>query len=129
MVEHFPTPKYKTFDWQRQWRSLLIDIYSHLCVTDMALKTALIDTGPRPFTLHCSRPWGDIPDTSDTDSGANVISDILVDTRVRATVGKLISCSWLIPGYSRSGLRNATRCPLQISLRLCALTHWTQLSS
>ena len=75
----------------------------------MAFKTALIESGPRPFTLHCSRPWGDIPSNSDTDSRANAMSDILVDTRVRATAGKLTPCRWLIPRYSRSGLRNATR--------------------
>ena len=26
---------------------------------DMVVKTALIDTGPRPFCLQCSTPWGD----------------------------------------------------------------------
>ena len=104
-----PTPKFKTLDWQRQWRSLLIDIYSHLCLTDMAFKTALIDTGPRPFTLHCSRLWGDIHSDSDTDSRANAMSDILVDTRVRAMAGNLTPCRWLIPGYSRPGLQNAAR--------------------
>ena len=38
----FPTPKFKTIDWQRQWRSVLMDIYGHLCLTDMAFKIALM---------------------------------------------------------------------------------------
>ena len=32
----FPTPKFKTIDWQRQWISVLMDIYSHLCLTDVS---------------------------------------------------------------------------------------------
>ena len=64
-----------------------MDIYGHLCVTDMAFKTALIESGPRPFTLHCSRPWGDIHSDSDTGSLANAMSDIPINTRVRATAG------------------------------------------
>ena len=86
-----------------------MDIYGHLCLTDMAFKTALIESGPQRFTLHCSRPWGDMPSDDDTDTRANAVSDILVDTRVRATAGKLTPCSWLVPGYSRPELRNATR--------------------
>ena len=86
-----------------------MDIYGHLCLTDMAFKTALIQSGPRPFTLHCSMPWGDMPSDGDTGSCANVVSDILVDTCVRATAGRWTPCSWLVPGYSRPGLRNATR--------------------
>ena len=35
-----------------------MDIYSHLCLTDVSFKTALIQSGPRPFTLHCCTPWG-----------------------------------------------------------------------
>ena len=40
----FPTTK--TVDWQRQWRSMLMDIYGHLCLTDVAFKTALKQSGP-----------------------------------------------------------------------------------
>ena len=81
----FPTPKFMTIDWQRQWRSLLMDIYSHLCLTDVSFKRALIQSGPRPFTLHCCTPWGDMPNEADTDSLANVVSDIMFDTHVLAT--------------------------------------------
>ena len=55
----FPIPHFQTPDWQTQCRSVLNDIYSHLCLTDAAVKTALVDTGPRPFFLHCLPPWGD----------------------------------------------------------------------
>ena len=54
-----PTPRFQTPDWRTQCRSVLKDIYSHLCLTDAAVKTALVDTGPRPFFLHCLPPWGD----------------------------------------------------------------------
>ena len=45
----FPTPRFQTPDWQTQCRSVLKDIYSHLCLTDAVVKTALVDMGPRPF--------------------------------------------------------------------------------
>ena len=108
----FPTPKFKTIDWQQQWRAVLMDIYSHLCLMDVSVRTALIQSGPRPFTLHCCTPWGDIPNEPsepDTGSRANIISDILFDTCILATTDKLTSCSWLEPGYSRPGLRNVAR--------------------
>ena len=85
-----------------------MDIYSHLCMTDVSFKTPLIQSGPRPFTLHCGTPWGDIPNEPDTGSCANVISDILVDTRVLATAGRLTPCTWLAPGCSCPGFCNAT---------------------
>ena len=55
----FPTPRFQTPDWQVQCCSVLKDIYSHMCLTDVAVKTALVDSGPRPFFLHCLPPWGD----------------------------------------------------------------------
>ena len=32
----FPTSRFQTSDWQLQCRAVLRDIYSHLCLTDMA---------------------------------------------------------------------------------------------
>ena len=55
----FPTSRFQTPDWQLQCRSVLRDIYSHLCLTDMAVKTALLESGPRPFSLPCLPPLGD----------------------------------------------------------------------
>ena len=54
----FSTNRFQTPDWQVLCRTVLSEIYSHLCLTDAAAKTALIDTGPRPFDLQCSTPWG-----------------------------------------------------------------------
>ena len=54
----FPTSRFQTPDWQVKCRAVLTEIYSHLCLSDMAFKTALIDTGPRPFCLQCSAPCG-----------------------------------------------------------------------
>ena len=55
----FPTSRFQTPDWQVECRTVLTEIYSHLCLSDMAVKPALIDTGPRPLCLQCSTPWGD----------------------------------------------------------------------
>ena len=52
-LTEFPTPKFTTLDCVQQWHSILVDIYSHLCLTDTTIKSVLIDTGPRPFTLKC----------------------------------------------------------------------------
>ena len=49
----FPTSRFQTPDWQVDCRTVLTEIYGHLCISDMAVKTALIDTGPRPFCLQC----------------------------------------------------------------------------
>ena len=86
----FPTPKFVTGDKIQQWREILIDIYSHLCMTDESFKAALIDTGPRPFSLQCAQPWGYVPIAPDTSAlhhtapRADVISDILIQVRVDA---------------------------------------------
>ena len=55
----YPTSRFQTPDWQAECCTVLTEIYSHLRLSDMAVKTALIDTGPRPFCLQCSTPWGD----------------------------------------------------------------------
>ena len=88
---------------------MLIDIYGHLCLTNMAIKTALINTKPRPFSLRCSAPWGALCDTAAAVSRGNLISDILIETRVHLTAGRLASSEWLMPGATRGGLRNAAR--------------------
>ena len=54
----FPTSRFQTPDWQVECRTMLTEIYSYLCLSDMAVETTLIDTGPRPFCLQCSAPWG-----------------------------------------------------------------------
>ena len=86
---------------------MLKEIYSHLCLTDVSVKTALVDTGPRPFVLQCSTPWGalyGIPGVR-----GSLISDILIEARVDLTAGRLTSAEWLQPTATRGGLRNPAR--------------------
>ena len=104
-----PTARFQTPDWQSQCRSVLIDIYSHLCLTDVAVKTALVDTGPRSFSLWCSAPWGGLCDSTAGVSRGNLISDILIETRVHLATGRLTLSEWLMPGATRGGLRKAAR--------------------
>ena len=104
----FPTPKFETIDWIQRWRMILMDIYSHLCLTGESVRADLIATGP--FKLHCVTPWGYVrsgPDTSTlhhTAARADLISDILIDVRIRATSDKLTPCTWLTPRQGR-GMR------------------------
>ena len=105
----FPTSRFQTPNWQVECRTVLTEIYRHLCLSDLAVKTALIDTGPRPFCLQCSAPWGALCDATNAILRGNLISDILIDTRVHLTAGKLRSAAWLVPETTRGGLIN-TRC-------------------
>ena len=105
----FPTSRLETPDWQVDCCTVLTEIYGHLCISDMAVKTALIDTGPRPFCLQCSAPWGALCDASNAVSRGNLISDILIDTHVHLAAGNLTSAEWLVAGTTRGGLRNARR--------------------
>ena len=103
----FPTSRFQTPDWQLRCRSVLRDIYSHLCLTDMAVKTALLESGPRPFSLSCLPPWGGgLPDASTTELGANIVSDILIETRVQLVAEKLAAPGWLLPVRTRRELRH-----------------------
>ena len=96
----FPTPKFETIDWLQRWRVILSDI----CLTDESVRAALIATGPRPFKLHCAKPWGYVssdPDTSTlhhTAARTHLISDILIDARIRATSDKLTPCTEINTG-------------------------------
>ena len=105
----FPSPRFQTPDWQVQCRSVLKEIYSHLYLPNIAVKTALVDSGPRPFSLHWLPPWGALHDASSTALRGSLINDILVETHVHLVAGKLTSPDWLQPGYTRTGLRHAAR--------------------
>ena len=63
----FPTPKFTTLDCVQQWHSILVDIYSHLCLTYTAIKSMLIDICPR----------------------ANIINNILINVPVLAGADRL----------------------------------------
>ena len=58
----FPIPKFKSTTETQQWVEILTDIYTYLCDTDETIRSALVETGPRPFTLDCRSPcrspWG-----------------------------------------------------------------------
>ena len=112
-----------------------MDIYSHLCLTDVSVKTALIQSGPRPFKLHCSKPWGDIPNDPDTGSLANIVIDILIDTRhnrhadimqvARAWIfsARVTKCGVLIgSGTPRSSIKVDTRGGICITCHRCRST-------
>ena len=105
----FPTDRFRTPDWQLECRTVLSEIYHHLCLTDAAVKTALVDTGPRPFCLQCSTPWGALYDATGASSRGNMINNVLIDTRVQLAAGTLHSAAWLVPATTRGGLRNTRR--------------------
>ena len=103
----FPTSRFQTSDWRLQCHSVLRDIYSHLCLTDIAVRTALLESGPRPFYLSCLPPWGGLSDASITEFGANLVSDILIETRVQLVAEKLTAPGWLLHVRARRELRHA----------------------
>ena len=76
------------------------DIYSHLCLSDTTFSEALVNTGPRPFVLHCQTPQGGLDD---------ILNDILIATRVALVAGRLTCTQWMQPSARRGGLRNARR--------------------
>ena len=85
-LTEFLTSRFQIPDWQVVCRTVLTEIYGHLCINDMAVKTAFIDTGPRPFTYHCSAPWGALCDTSNTVSRGNLFSDTCTPGRGKADI-------------------------------------------
>ena len=105
----FPTRRFQTPNWQAECRTVLTEIYSHLCLSDMAVKTALIDTGPQPFCLQCSTPWGGLCDKVSAISHENLINDILIDTCVQLATGKLRTAAWLVPETMCGVLRDTRR--------------------
>ena len=114
----FPTPRFQTPEWQVQCRSVLAEIYGHLCLTDMAVKTALINSGPRPFTLFCLAPWGALHDVSSTALRDNLISDILVETgRGKADIIICLAAAW----------RYAHRAEAGCSVTGCGTSAWSYI--
>ena len=61
-LRDFPTPKFSTTTEMEQWKVILEEIYSHLCLTDGVVEAALRESGPRPFSLTCLPPWGGLCD-------------------------------------------------------------------
>ena len=108
-LTEFPTSLFQTLGWNSQCRSVLREIYSHLCLTDIAVKTALLESGPMPFSLSCLPLWGGLCDVSTTEIGANLVNDILIEARVQLVADRLTVPRWLLPVRTRRELRHTTR--------------------
>ena len=91
----FPIPKFKSNAETQQWLEILAEIYTHLCTTDERIRSALVETGPRPFTLECRSPWGRNMQHSDTAPHRCLISDVLVNVRVAIASDTLTACRWM----------------------------------
>ena len=92
----FPIPKFKSDTETQPWLEILADIYTYLCNTDERIRSALVETGPRPFTLECRSPWGRDIQHPDTAPHSCLISDILVGVRVAIASDTLTTrCRWL----------------------------------
>ena len=89
------TPKFTTTTETQQWLEILADIYTYLCTIDERIRSALINTGPHPFTLQCRSPWGYVLNDPDTSPRTDRISDVLIGVRVAATSNRLAESSWL----------------------------------
>ena len=109
-LTEFPTSRFQTVGWNSQCRSVLREIYSHLCLTDIAVKTALLESGPRPFSLSCIPPWGGLCDVSTTEIGTNLVNDILIETHVQLVADKLTAPRWLLPVRARPARHTTCQC-------------------
>ena len=65
--------RFVTDNWQALCRSILKEIYSHLCLNDATVSEALIDTGPKPFVLRSQTQQGGL---------VHIVNDVLIDARV-----------------------------------------------
>ena len=99
-LTEFPIVRFVTHNWQILCRSILGDIYSHLCLNDVTVSEALVNTGPRPFVLRGHASQGALND---------IVNDILIDARVACVAGRLTCTQWLQNTAKRGGLRNARR--------------------
>ena len=82
-LTEFPIVRFVTHNWQTLCRSILGDIYSHLCLNDATFIEALVNTGPKPFVLNSQAPQGGLDD---------ILNDTLIATRVALVAGRL-SCT------------------------------------
>ena len=94
----FPSPKFTSTTETQQWLEILAEIYTYLCTTDERIRSALIDTGPRPFTLECRSPWGHVLNDPDTSPHRCLVSDVLIGVRVAIASNTLTACRWLKTG-------------------------------
>ena len=102
-LTEFPTSRFQTVGWSSQCRSVLREIYSHLCLTDIAAKTALLESGPRPFSLSCLPP---IRRSCFTQQQVPYLH--FTTTRGTCTVR-------FLPSDTRTPISLETRCPLTVA--------------
>ena len=91
----FPSPKFMSSTETQQWLEILVEIYTYLCTTDERVRSALMNTGPRPFTLECRSPWGRGLKDPDTAPNCCLVSDVLIGVRVAIASDTLKTCRWL----------------------------------
>ena len=73
------------------------------------LRRPSLNQGRGLSPCHVYHRWGGLPDVSATDLGANIVSDILIETRVQLVAEKLTAPVWLLPVRTRRELRHTAR--------------------
>ena len=68
----FPRPKFTTDTEIEQWKTILTEIYAYLCISDSEIRSALVRSGPQPFTVAAKSPWGPETGTA-TPSGVFLV--------------------------------------------------------
>ena len=106
----FPSPKFTSTTETQQWLEILAEIYTYLCTTDERIRSALINTGPHPFTLECRSPWGHVLNDPDISPRKCLVSDVLIGVRVAVASDTLTACRWLkTKGEATHDTRHARR--------------------
>ena len=95
-LRDFPTPKFSTTTEIDQWRIILEEIYAFLCINNSEMRSSLIRSGPRPFTVAAKSPWG--PETGTATPQRGLLNDILINLRVAASHDRLKANTWLGTG-------------------------------
>ena len=95
-LRDFPTPKFSTTTEIEQWKIILEEIYAYLCISDSELRSTLVQSGPRPFSVIARSPWGPATDAATLQRG--LLNDILIDLRVAASHDRLKANTWLGTG-------------------------------
>ena len=95
-LRDFPTPKFSSTTEIDQWRIILEEIYAFLCINNSEMRSSLILSGPRPFTVTARLPWGSETKTATPQRG--LLNDVLLSLRVAATHDRLKDNTWLGTG-------------------------------
>ena len=91
---------------------MLKDIYSHLCLNDVAVRGALVDSGPKPFVLHCQTQQGGFCD---------ILYNVLIETHVDLVAGRLSCTEWLRLEKCSTLIGSGTRAWLLILERMVGI--------